>query len=252
MGLASKQILQYFEVMIRSIQLSTISTLLLLIKHGQGYTVRLKNACLCPLQRPSMLGATPGADELREQAAQLRREIQDYETSKSSDPIEQQSSMDLPHRLADSVWQLTYRFNVLGEKDRNDDNNRETTRESYGGTVTVKFLADGYTELISQRGSGSPSALISKAWGWDLEVSPEDQKEYLLFSMDFRLPDGKRDQRCYFQALHHQSPTVELSEGTVTLKQDVVQKASQWALFSPAGILAQFKFAGNFVAKPVG
>jgi hypothetical protein len=61
-------------------------------------------------------------------------------------------------------------------------------------------------------------------------------------------------QRFYFQARQtkeKQTNIVSLSEGTVTVKQDIVQKSARWGLFSPAGILAQFRYVGDFVSKPV-
>lgn len=231
------------------LQLSAIGTLLFL-KLGQGFISALQNPCLSRLRRHSAIGAVPGADDWRDQAAQLRREIQEYEKEKSFNPIPQSASFVAPQNISDSCWQLTYRFNVGENND--DDANGQTTRESYGGTVNVKFLANGYTELLCQKFSGSRGATITKVWGWDIEVSPEDEQEYLLFSIDFKLSGERSDQRFYFQARHSQSPTVELAEGTITVKQDVVQNASRWPLFSPAGILAQFRFSGNFAAKPVG
>lgn len=62
--------------------------------------------------------------------------------------------------------------------------------------------------------------------------------------------------RCYFQARQERDGTtgsIELKEGTVTVKQDVTEtkdgRPSFWGFFSPKGILARFTYVGDFVAR---
>ncbi len=94
-----------------------------------------------------------------------------------------------------------------------------------------------------------------KVWGWDIEQSAEedDGKDYLQFSVDFDVPGiGKR--RFYFQAKQQvdRNKVVSIGDGIVSVKQDVVQSKTAGILrfLSPKGILAQFSYVGNFVAKP--
>jgi len=87
------------------------------------------------------------------------------------------------------------------------------------------------------------------------------EQEYLLFSIDANLQtldedDGEpttRTQRFYFQARQDKdsrSKSISLVDDTVMIKQDVVQQSSRIALFSPTGIFAQFRYIGDFIAKP--
>jgi hypothetical protein len=179
--------------------------------------------------------------------------------------------------IANSVWQLSYRFSDRPEP-RPDEDNLQTglqqARKFYSGKLTLKFRSDGYTDIISQEslGSSSDAAIVTKVWGWDLDKSNEDnkkdsaaanaEKEFLLFSADFQIPWIDEEdratkiisQRFYFQARQmkeKQTNIISLSEGTVTVKQDIVKKSMRWGLFSPAGILAQFRYVGDFVAKPL-
>lgn len=147
--------------------------------------------------------------------------------------------------INDSTWTLTYRF-----ADRPES--REETRTLYSGKLTVIFLNDGYTEVVRHE---SALAKVQKVWGWDVEQSnndDDDVQEYLLFSVDFVLPSvGK--QRFYFQARKDVNGlgNISLAEGTITVKQDVVDSnASRWSLFSPRGILAEFRAVGEFIGKP--
>jgi hypothetical protein len=244
--------------------------------HGQCFVSLPRHATIAtngsadkiaPAAATAPPGAAAAAEEWRERAAKLRQEIQDYETLRNKNEdvnattTERPDAMVVaPERIEDSTWQMTYRF-ILGDDNDNgnDDTNKE--RESFGGTVNMKFRSDGYTDLLSQKSSGDRGATIVKAWGWDLEAGAEkddNDKEYLLFSMDFEFPENDKKtknrprQRLYFQARHRSTAgCVDLAEGTITVKTDVLPKSSRWALFPTAGILAQFRYAGNFVAKPV-
>mmetsp|Transcript_19038 Transcript_19038/g.24508 ORF Transcript_19038/g.24508 Transcript_19038/m.24508 type:complete len:165 (-) Transcript_19038:174-668(-) len=132
-----------------------------------------------------------------------------------------------------------------------DDKEDIEPSSRFGGKLTVFFKSDGYTEIISHKPSKDDKALkMVKAWGWDVENSNEDDKDYLLFSVDVQLPDGKKE-KFYMQARQEsESNSIFFQEGTVTVKQDVSKSGSRWGLFSPQGILAEFRFVGNFVARP--
>ena len=97
----------------------------------------------------------------------------------------------------------------------------------------------------------------------------DDKAEYVLFSMDFLVPDTtadenasstttkkKKKERFYFQARQEKDNRgiITLRDGTVTVKQDVTENrdgtSAFWGLFSPKGILARFTYVGNFAARP--
>mmetsp|Transcript_13038 Transcript_13038/g.16501 ORF Transcript_13038/g.16501 Transcript_13038/m.16501 type:complete len:114 (+) Transcript_13038:245-586(+) len=104
-------------------------------------------------------------------------------------------------------------------------------------------------------------------WGWDEEVSREnDKKTYLSFSADVILPPTdinydtskpNEPSRFYFNAeVNTDSKTGEISliDGTVTVKRDVASPAGGggrfWGIFNAGGILAQFRYCGEFLMKP--
>jgi len=65
------------------------------------------------------------------------------------------------------------------------------------------------------------------------------------------LKNGK--DRFYFQARIDKSKSgaITLADGTVTVKKDVSEKTKgMWGLFQVAGILSQFRYVGEFIAKP--
>ena len=172
--------------------------------------------------------------------------------------------------IANSAWALSYRF----ADDPDDEDNSNKPRRIMGGKVTLKFRQDGYTDIISQEsfGPSSNSCTLNKAWGWDIELSKDNEndasmkdQEYILFSIDVECPSSKNmnggvsatsttKERYYFQARKDtdtRNGIISLADGTVTVKRDIVQKSARWGFFSPAGILAQFRYVGDFVAKPV-
>jgi hypothetical protein len=172
----------------------------------------------------------------------------------------------------------------------NNYNEEVLVRKFYSGKVTVKFRKDGYTDIISQSsvGAGTTDSTnnintlhILKAWGWDIErgsgggSSTDDDDndiDYILFSLDVHLPSssssptssiiGTTKQRFYFQARqvrnNKQSSTsktiLSFEDGTITIKQDILDSnkktPKRWGLFSPRGILVQFRSVGNFIMKP--
>ena len=231
----------------------------------------------------SLDGSTGGADgnDLLERAARLRKEIQELERQVTSTPrpttnqmgrnagVVAQASAEYTD-IADSVWSLTYRFSDIAEPSEDTTApdrvaGTEFRRRFYRGKVVLRFRSDGYTELLDQESfasfSESPETVdIVKAWGWDVEESDEPNdgpSKYLLFSMDVKLsqPNGETtQQRIYFQARQNQaarSQLISLSEGSVTIKSDLIQKSVRWGFFSPAGIMAQFRDVGEFIAKPI-
>jgi len=151
--------------------------------------------------------------------------------------------------LDDSIWKVKYRFAEEAiNRDENDDD--DATLDFYRGEITLKFRSDGYTEIVNT-GEGSQLE-IEKVWGWDQELDAEDnEKRYLLFSMDAKTPTKK--ERFYFQAeIQKIQDKIKLVDGTVTIKEDLAKtkKVMNFGFFSPKGILAQFRNVGSFVAKP--
>jgi hypothetical protein len=199
--------------------------------------------------------------ELLDKASRLRQEATDLETKlrteqegKPQRNTPQGNKPDTPvcKRIEDSVWTFTYRFSNEPESNKEDEAEAKP-RDFYRGKLTVKFRADGFTDIVAQEpGETSKALSIVKTWGWDTEASSEDKKEYLLFSADIKLPkDGQ--ERFYLQARQErEGDAIVLKEGTVTVKRDVNDSSSPgfWGVFSGKGILAQFRYVGDFVAKP--
>lgn len=224
--------------------------------------------------------ATPSAeqqnpDELLNRAAILREEIRKLEASaaitretRDAFAITTSSQVFENKDIANSVWTLSYRFTENPESDI-DSSEAATNQRSFSGKMKLKFRNDGYTDLISQEtiGPSTSSCQIVKAWGWDVELSKDkendstDDEEFVLFSVDVALPPLETDtgatnsiqQRYYFQARIQKDSRTEvlsITDGTVTVKRNILQKSNQWAFLSPAGILAQFRYVGGFIAKP--
>jgi hypothetical protein len=231
-------------------------------------------------RRPSYFFATPSADqqnpdEWLNKAARLREEIRKLEAaaattrdSRDASAIVSSSRFVEYTDIADSIWTVSYRFTENPESETDSPEAAEI-RRSFSGKMKVKFRNDGYTDLLSQEsiGSTSSSIRIVKAWGWDIELSKDkkkdnaDDEEYVLFSIDVELPSSEDgtipvdsiQQRYYLQARvqkDSQRAVLSILDGTVTVKRDILQKSNQWAFLSPAGILAQFRYVGGFIAKP--
>ena len=230
------------------------------------------------------------ARKLREQAKSLEDKLDRKSTSPSSSSSvspgsSQATRINPPSEVEDSIWTISYRFSSQPEAEddnRNDESSsftpvqqqqtRQLRRTFYSGKVTLKFKNDGYTEVIAAENENYSSKdvlQIVKAWGWDKEISNEDNKEYLLWSMDVRFPTTDPDlpdqqERLYFQARvddenqgrTSQSPSssssiLSLKDGTVTVKKDVAEKTSGWwGVFRVGGILTRFRYTGDFVARP--
>jgi hypothetical protein len=206
-------------------------------------------------------GATSSHEEekLLERARLLREEAKILEEQLRKEPKRAAESSSPAYsppkvvtRLEDSVWTLSYRFS--GQPKSDDD---DVIIPNYSGKLTLRLREDGYSELVSVT---DDRLLIPKIWGWDEEYSQEDEQQYLLFSMDVRIPksDPKvpdETLRYYFQAgidrEKNNNNAIVLRDGTVTVKKDVAEKTNgRWGLFNVAGILTEFRYVGDFVAKP--
>lgn len=222
------------------------------------------------------LSQTKDSEELKQQqdllekAKNLRKEAQLLEETLSrTNPSRKQSTQEEQQplsktvkvtKLEDSYWTVSYRFS---SQPKDDDN---IILPNYSGKMTLHLRADGYSEYIvndddeKTNNNNTNKLIIKKIWGWDKEYSNDDQQNYLLFSMDVEFPKsdpklGGSIERCYFQARidtdDNKDTGITLSDGTVTVKKDVAEKTKgMWGLFQVGGILTQFRYVGDFIAKP--
>lgn len=218
-------------------------------------------------------------DELLSIASKIREEVRELEAEAALSRQGRKTGFTefLPTNtaeyldIANSVWVFSYRF-ANDPEDTSESSNDSTMmkRRLFGGKVTVKFRQDGYTDIVSQESYGTSieNCNLVKAWGWDIELSKDNEndtdmkdQEYILFSVDVEFPSTNgassvvtTKERFYFQARKDtdaRTRIISLADGTVTVKRDIVQKSARWGFFSPAGILAQFRYVGGFVAKPI-
>ena len=159
-----------------------------------------------------------------------------------------------------SYWTLAYRFS--SEPTEPTDNTEVTNINKaryYTGKVNIHLLENGYTEFRNQ----DSEIQFTKFWGWDEEVSSRDNKRYLMFSADALIPPNSNSssltpentkRRFYFNAridIDEKTGYVELNDGTVTIKRDVLSNQPKLLSFFNAGsILAEFKKCGTFICKP--
>jgi hypothetical protein len=193
-------------------------------------------------------------ESLLEKAARLRNEASDLESklspSRTTRRNEEPAAKPAPvyKTMDDSIWTFSYRFSDQPEP---NDNENTPKRDFYSGKLTLLMQSDGYTSILSHEEQGMSGLKILKAWGWDVEKSNDnetDDTDYLLFSVDVEVPSVGKE-KFYFQASQLVSDAgISLKEGTVTVKASASRAG--WGLFSPAGILAQFRYVGDFVAKP--
>lgn len=198
-------------------------------------------------------------DDLLEQARLLREEAQSLETELRETPRaftpDKITAPTIVTELNDSTWTFTYRFSSQPK-----DDNDESPSRNYSGKCTILLKGDGYSELVTTTSNGEDADLIqiAKVWGWDEEYSQEDQQQYVLFSMDVQLPSSDpklpgQKERYYWQARIDRSTEsgIQLADGTITVKKDVSEKTNgMWGLFQVAGILTQFRYVGDFAARP--
>eukprot|EP00557_Chaetoceros_sp_GSL56_P011614 CAMPEP_0176477968 /NCGR_PEP_ID=MMETSP0200_2-20121128/927_1 /TAXON_ID=947934 /ORGANISM="Chaetoceros sp., Strain GSL56" /LENGTH=279 /DNA_ID=CAMNT_0017873857 /DNA_START=150 /DNA_END=989 /DNA_ORIENTATION=- len=182
--------------------------------------------------------------------------------------------------LKDSTWMISYRFasDAVNRDNSNDNDSSSPKPTFYSGKVKVTFQADGYTTMLetppppppppqdstheaaAKINSSSNVLKFQKFWGWDEETSRDDGMQYLLFSADVLLPESDPNyskmmakQRFYFQCrVNNDSKTgeISMSDGTVTIKKDIEPPGGFWGVFNGGGILAQFRYCGNFLMKP--
>ena len=222
------------------------------------------------------------ARQLRDEARILEGEVRHKPRLVKSDD---ESDNTIPRTpkivtdLKDSTWTISYRFTSQPNDTDQDSSNSScgsgaSVLPSYSGKVTILLKADGYSELVATTAAAADTSPLEivKVWGWDEEYSQEDQQQqYLLFSMDVRLPKNSdsrlqefknKEQRYYFQARidrkkknsnnNNSGGEISLKDGTITVKKDVAEKTQgRWGLFRVEGILTQFRYVGDFIAKPL-
>lgn len=195
------------------------------------------------------------AAKLRREAEELENKLRESRSKKRDDQgeISRQVSRSAKYMtIADSTWTLSYRFSNRPKKE-----NEPVDVNVFTGKLTLHFRPDGFTSILAHQPGKSPRLHFVKAWGWDVEQSNGDGKEYLLFSTDANFPgsDSNKPLRFYWQALQQRDyeQAITLQKGTVTIKQDIVESSSRrfWGFLSPRGILAQFVYVGDFAARPV-
>lgn len=196
------------------------------------------------------------ASKLRQEAEALQKNLDDTAPIRKKQTVTNTPAPPVTYKsLKDSTWTFSYRFSNEPESDdeENDDKNENApARVSYSGKLTVTFRSDGYTDLISHEPSGRTSLNMEKVWGWDEEESTEkdDDNVYLLFSVSAKADEN--EERFYWQArvdTNERTKEITLEDGTVTVKRDVKPPGGFWGVFDGAGILAQFRNVGSFVAK---
>ncbi len=223
--------------------------------------------------------ASDDSEDLLEAASRLRKEAEAMEESMKGrrkvdySNAEVKTSLPPPAvytSLGESSWIISYRFaSDAVSKDDDDDDNAEVNdvkNTFYSGKLKIQLTNDGYTNMLedkdggdSQSGVSSKKIRFTKIWGWDEEQSKEDELDYLLFSADVIIPESdpkfeNKPIRFYFQTqINRDSKTgeISLSDGTVTLKKDIKPPGGFWGVFNGGGILAQFRYCGEFLMKPL-
>lgn len=199
------------------------------------------------------------ASKLRQEAQDLRKNLDDAATQRKSTSTNAPPTPPVSYTsLKDSTWTFTYRFSNEPVSENDDDDKNKKKNEpppiKYSGRLTVTFRSDGYTDLVSHEPMGSSASTldIEKVWGWDEEVSNEDDETYVLFSITAKTT-SEAEQRFYWQARvdTNEKKEITLVDGTVTVKKDVEPPGGFWGVFNGGGILAQFQYVGNFGGKPV-
>ena len=216
-------------------------------------------------------------DQYLDKASKLRKEVEELESvmklekgKKVDDGNNIDTSLSIIKdkkktytTLENSMWTISYRFaSDPVSKENNNDSDVIKSPTFYSGKVSILLKDDGYTELIQSDDESQP-LVFCKFWGWDEEISREDGKKYLSFSADVILPksDPNYDQggssdspsRFYFNSeveTDKKTGEISLTSGTITVKRDVEPPGGFWGIFSAGGILAQFRYCGDFLIKP--
>ena len=213
------------------------------------------------------------ASQLRKEAQELEMKLSQEKGNKPAGDVAQSQAIPVTYTsLEDSSWTLSYRFASDPPPKDDDDNNKDKDSTStdvdkkllyYSGKVSIQLRQDGYTDILNNVDASttpsSSSLTFSKFWGWDSEVSQEDGETYLSVSSDVVLPskdvnynDGV-SVRFYFNAKVETDSkgVLSLRDGTVTVKRDVESPGGGfWGVFNGGGILAQFRYCGEFLVKP--
>ena len=207
-------------------------------------------------------------NDLLDKAKRLRQEAEELESNLRSKKggsknIKEEigtTSKKVYNDLKNSEWQLSYRFASDAINRDKEDDSSSSKPVIYSGKVKIQLSEDGYTNVIPEGDSSSEGKLkFVKFWGWDEEISREDDEKYLLLSADVMLPSSdpifsKKPIRFYFQTRiekDRRSGEIFLDDGTVTLKKDIEPPGGFWGVFNGGGILAQFRYCGEFIMKPM-
>lgn len=235
-------------------------------------TIGLHPAFTCPSSLPlsCLKLSSDETANLLEKASRLRKEAEALEVTmlssreaakekKTNEAVKAQKTYT---SFKNSTWLISYRFaSDAVNRDGDDDDDDEVKLSYYSGKVTLTLTEDGYTNVDNSDGSKEESSSglkFEKFWGWDEESAEEDDLQYVLFSADVLLPESdpnieKKSIRYYFQAqvdTDAKSNEITLSGGTVTLKKDIKPPGGLWGVFNGVGILAQFRYCGEFLMKP--
>lgn len=201
------------------------------------------------------------ARKLREEASLLEDNLRATSSSASASASitsAETTTVAVVHKkLEESTWALKYRFSSQPSPKGSEENENSEPKTFYSGDINLLLKADGYSEQIPSENNNKDGIQIAKIWGWDKETSNEDNLDYLLFSMDVKFPKTdpdlpKQTERYYFQARIEQDAkgSISLKEGTITVKKDVTEKTGgMWGFFNVAGILTEFRYTGDFVAR---
>ena len=204
------------------------------------------------------------AQKLRQEAQQLESQLQKSQKSKNKNEVFLPPKKIDYCSLENSCWTISYRFaqDPVNSNSSEGDTPQDLTdlqSKFYSGKLNICFQEDGYTNKIVGI-DDNLKVSFDKIWGWDEEVSNQDESIYLLFSADISLTDKNKEtmqDRFYFQAQvdKDSNGTIRLSDGTVTVKREVERTNNGgklfWGIFDGSGILAQFRNVGNFSCKPI-
>lgn len=232
---------------------------------------------------------TNEVNQYLDKASRLRKEAEELEAVMRSSNVDQKTSesgqstmMDTKKSnivayktLDDSTWMISYRFASDPVQRDDSGSNMSNSKDQdvkltfYSGKVYIRLKGDGYTELMdppntesaTSSRTSSTSLSFTKFWGWDEEISREDGNKYLSFSADVVLPpcdpnykSSNTNDRFYFNSqveIDDKTGEISLVDGTVTLKRDVEPPGGFWGVFNAGGILAQFRYCGEFLIKPI-
>ena len=199
-----------------------------------------------PLRR-TVLKCSDDVEALKAAAAKLRDEAESIEKTLGPRKAAETSPVAVEYAdMAGSRWRIKMEVNYEGF--------------GFSTPLDVLFLEDGYSEM------SSPSKLIMKVWGWDVEADDGTNEalenggdlDVLLFSADvdpgsfsllppaiateFQKSSGPG--RVYFTAvLSTTDGILKFLKGTLTVK---IARSPGGGWWGGDGILADFKVIGGF------